>query len=52
MIKLCTCEHKGQDRLHGRGMRVFNECKGQAGRADDGERKALRCTVCGKMLAR
>lgn len=39
MIMRCTCDHKGQDALHGRGMRVFNE------RTNN---KAARCTVCGK----
>ena len=35
MIKDCTCEHKEQDRLHGKGKRVYN--KGE---------KMARCTVC------
>lgn len=39
MIKKCSCDHKGQDKLHGEGNRVHNET---------GDGKKLRCTVCGK----
>lgn len=35
MIATCTCTHKGQDELHGRGKRVFNLGK-----------TSYRCTVC------
>lgn len=35
MIRQCTCIHKGQDSLHGKGMRVFNPTN-----------KGFRCTVC------
>lgn len=36
MIAPCTCSHAGQDTLHGKGRRVYNEGKTQA-----------TCTVCG-----
>ena len=42
-IKSCTCFNDGQDKLHGRGMRVFNPYK-----AKDGKTINYRCTVCGK----
>ena len=35
-IFLCTCKHEGQDKIHGKGRRVFNEGKG-----------TYTCTVCG-----
>jgi len=36
-IKPCTCEHKSQDKLYGKGRRVFNLGL-----------KGATCTVCGK----
>lgn len=39
MIELCTCSNPAQDKLHGKGMRVWNATKDGKGR---------RCTVCGK----
>lgn len=36
----CTCQHKGQDAIHGKGMRVMNECRGTSGK------ETYRCTVC------
>lgn len=41
MIKTCTCKHEGQDKLHGNGRRVWNECK-------INNNVGYRCTVCGK----
>ena len=38
MILKCSCDHVGQDMLHGKGMRVHNKDK------DD----KYRCTVCSK----
>ena len=35
VTKPCTCEHKGQDKLHGKGRRVHNETN-----------NGWRCTVC------
>jgi hypothetical protein len=54
MIRQCDCVHRMQDRLHGAGNRVFNECKAAPGRGPEGEheRKAYRCTVCGKTQGR
>lgn len=37
VIKACTCENKGQDRLHGKGRRVHNYCETSG---------HWRCTVC------
>jgi len=45
-IKKCTCNNKFQDQIHGKGMRVANECKS----TKDATRKKFRCTVCGKEL--
>ena len=42
MIKSCKCVHKGQDKLNGKGKRVYNEtAKGTA------QSPVYRCTVCG-----
>lgn len=38
-IMKCKCAHEGQDKLHGKGMRVFNPCA-----------KGHRCTVCGTQV--
>ncbi len=43
MIKKCNCIHAGQDKLHGKGNRVFNKTEKKKG----GDRKFYRCTVCG-----
>ena len=34
------CAHETQDRLYGKSMRLFNECKGKTV-------NQWRCTVCG-----
>ena len=39
-VEKCMCEHKGQDEIHGKYIRVHNEFKNKAGM------KILRCTVC------
>lgn len=44
MILPCTCEHKAQDELHGKGMRVFNWAKNA-----NNKQGGYRCTVCGKV---
>lgn len=36
-IKKCKCDHKGQDKIYGKKMRVFNFREGK---------KTWRCTVC------
>lgn len=41
MILYCGCPHPGQDALHGRGMRVWNEYRAKQG-------PARRCTACGR----
>lgn len=35
MIITCTCQHKGQDKIHGNGRRAYNKTA-----------KGFRCTVC------
>lgn len=40
-ILKCTCQHEGQDKLHGKKMRVMNQIK-TSQHAD----KQYRCTVC------
>ena len=39
MVQTCTCNHEGQDKIHGKGRRVFNLLAGK---------DKARCTVCGK----
>ena len=43
IIRKCTCDHAGQDRLHGAGKRVMNKTTKKIE-----ERPVYRCTVCGK----
>lgn len=42
-IRRCTCESDFQDRVYGKGMRVFNE----GGKDKVSE---LHCTSCGKVI--
>lgn len=42
MIMPCKCPHEGQDKLNGKGQRVFTE-KGQT----KGDKVEYKCTVCG-----
>lgn len=39
MIKRCTCESLYQDRVYGKGLRVWNPTQ-----------KGRRCTVCGTTI--
>lgn len=39
-IKSCTCSHKFQDRVYGKGMRVHNVMHSSF------DNKRCRCTVC------
>ena len=62
-IKSCTCAHAGQDALHGKGMRVMNQCgmvaSSKEGAAENSKaakkagvsskKGSCRCTVCGKV---
>jgi rubrerythrin len=41
MILKCKCEHKDQDKFHGKHMRVHNPLKKQ------NTTQKWRCTVCG-----
>jgi len=43
-VAQCTCNHSGQDKLHGNKQRVHNPTigKAQVGHTN------YRCTVCGK----
>lgn len=43
-ILKCTCDHKSQDELHGKNMRVFNKIK-----QSDTKNTTYRCTVCLKL---
>ncbi len=45
-VMKCSCEHKGQDAIYGKGMRLFNRAKHRTQK--DG--KAWRCTVCGNKI--
>ena len=38
----CTCKHDSQDKLHGKGIRIFNAAFGKGGAFRD----RYRCTVC------
>lgn len=40
-IKRCDCDHKFQDKRHGKGFRVHNYINGM-------KSSNWRCTVCGK----
>lgn len=40
IIAKCKCEHEYQDKVHGKGMRVYNTGV-----------KAAKCTVCGNKIA-
>lgn len=42
MILPCTCQHKQQDEMYGKGNRVWNECKRKTSNW-----ARWRCTVCG-----
>lgn len=46
MIAPCTCQHKYQDEVYGKGLRVHNPCK--YNKAAD-LKSGLRCTVCGNV---
>jgi hypothetical protein len=37
IVQSCTCVHKQQDEIHGKGRRVFNYAK---------KNESWRCTVC------
>lgn len=42
-VMKCSCEHQGQDRMYGKGNRLFNvTIKGKQGP------EVYRCTICGK----
>jgi rubrerythrin len=43
MIIKCKCEHKDQDKFHGRFMRVHNPLA----KAKSSTTQKWRCTVCG-----
>lgn len=43
MISNCDCKNEQQDRLHGKGQRVFNKLAKSSADAQYG-----RCTVCNK----
>lgn len=43
-ILKCNCNHSGQDKLHGAGMRVCNHV------ITKGTTSAYRCTVCNREL--
>ena len=44
-IRKCTCKCEGQDKIHGKDNRVFNETGGEVK-----TNRKLRCTVCGKEI--
>ncbi len=39
----CSCEHKAQDEMHGKGVRIANATAKQD---DKGGTADVRCTVC------
>lgn len=44
-IAKCTCEHEGQDKIHGKGYRVHTPTMKPKGcRRGEGN---IHCTVCG-----
>lgn len=40
-VMKCICDNKGQDKLHGKGNRVFNVISNKS------QQQSARCTVCG-----
>ncbi len=46
MIAQCTCKHEAQDKLNGKGNRVFNPTKKKAG-----DKVIHTCSVCGAAKA-
>ena len=44
MIKYCGCDHAAQDKMYGKGLRVWNQTKKKPD-ANGG----WKCTVCGKV---
>lgn len=41
-VMTCSCANAGQDKLHGKGVRVYNRTK-----TAQGQTPQWRCTVCG-----
>ena len=41
IVKPCDCQHEGQNKLHGKQMRVWNQIK-----TAQGAKNKYRCTVC------
>lgn len=41
----CTCKSEFQDKLYGKGVRLFNCCGDSKGKIT-----GYRCTVCGKEI--
>ena len=55
MIRPCTCDHPGQDSLHGKGQRVWNHAIKFRGGPHHGSAPrggVWRCTVCGRQVER
>lgn len=42
VIRPCSCQHEGQDRMYGKSRRVFSKTQKNVG----GNRYKYRCTVC------
>lgn len=42
MILTCTCKNEQQDKIHGKGKRVYNEAT----------QNKYRCTVCGNVKSK
>lgn len=45
----CTCQHRLQDELHGKGKRVANQVHGKDTTGLPSGAGAFRCTVCLKI---
>jgi hypothetical protein len=43
VLRWCSCEHKGQDGMHGSHMRVYNHAPGKGGSTTPNR---YRCSVC------
>lgn len=44
-LKRCNCKHPGQDRLHGKQVRVHNRIAAEP--RQNSKTNTWRCTVCG-----
>ena len=47
-IKRCNCKNEEQDKLHGKGRRVYTQSSTKGSGEVKTAKGASKCTVCGK----